>query len=108
MVSPKGRILLTSANGFIASHIVSGLIALNRHIVGTVRSEKKAQNSIALHYDQKSHITLAYISVIGLSNTFDEVFKSFGPFDCVIHNASPVDFKVSGFRKDLIDPAVRE
>jgi nucleoside-diphosphate-sugar epimerase len=49
MIYLKGRILPTGVNGFIASHIVLGLIALNRQIVGTVRSEKKAQNSIALH-----------------------------------------------------------
>jgi nucleoside-diphosphate-sugar epimerase len=107
MVSPKGRVLLTGANGFVASHIVAGLIALNYHIVGTVRSEKKAQSIIVLHPDWKSHITWTYISDIGLPNAFDEVFTSMGPFDYVIHNASPVDFTVSDFQKDMIDPAVR-
>jgi nucleoside-diphosphate-sugar epimerase len=89
MVSPKGSVLLTGANGFVASHIVAGLIALEYHIVGTVRSEKKAQNVIALHPDWKQHITWAYISDIGLPSAFDEVFKNMGPFDYVIHNAYP-------------------
>jgi nucleoside-diphosphate-sugar epimerase len=107
MVSPKGSVLLTGANGFVASHIVAGLIALEYHIVGTVRSEKKAQNVIALHPDWNQHITWAYISDIGLPSAFDEVFKNMGPFDYVIHNASPVDFTVSDFQKDMIDPAVQ-
>jgi nucleoside-diphosphate-sugar epimerase len=107
MVSPQGRVLLTGANGFLGSHIVAGLIAKDFHIVGTVRSEKKAQDIIDLHPDWKSHITWAYIKDIGSPNAFDEVFQNMGPFDYVIHNASPVDFTVSDFQKEMIDPAVR-
>jgi nucleoside-diphosphate-sugar epimerase len=107
MVSSQGRVLLTGANGFLGCHIVAGLIAKDYQIVGTVRSEKKAQSVIALHPDWKSHITWAYIKDIGLPNAFDEAFNNMGPFDYVIHNASPLDFKVSDFKKDMIDPAVQ-
>jgi nucleoside-diphosphate-sugar epimerase len=107
MVSPQGRVLLTGANGFLASHIVAGLIEKNYHVVGTVRSEKKGQNVIELHPDWKSHITWAVIKDIGVPNAYEEVFKNMGPFDYVVHNASPVDFSVSDYQKDMIDPAVR-
>jgi nucleoside-diphosphate-sugar epimerase len=104
--SVAGRVLLTGANGFVAAHIVEGLIANNYHIVGTVRSEAKAKEVIALHPSWKSHITWAFITDIGVANAYNEVFKM-GPFDYIIHNASPVDFSVTDFQGQMIDPAVR-
>ncbi|KAF2025422.1 NAD(P)-binding protein [Setomelanomma holmii] len=107
MISAKGRVLLSGANGFVASHIVEGLIAQNYHNVGTVRSKKKAQDIFALHPDWTPHITWAYIADIGASSAFDETFEEVGHFDYVNHNASPVDFTVSDFKRDMIDPAMR-
>jgi hypothetical protein len=101
-----GRVLLTGSNGFTASHIVQGLIARNYHIVGTVRSDKKAQDVIALHPSWKDHITWVCIADIGVADAYDEVFKD-GPFDYIIHNASPVDFTVTDFQRSMIDPAVK-
>jgi nucleoside-diphosphate-sugar epimerase len=106
MAVSTGRVLLTGANGFVASHIVQGLIARNYHIVGTVRSEQKARDVIALHPSWKDHITWAYIADIGVTDVWEEVFKS-GPFDYIIHNASPVDFTVKDFQLAMIDPAVK-
>jgi nucleoside-diphosphate-sugar epimerase len=105
MATSAGKVLLTGANGFVASHIVQGLIARNYHIVGTVRSEKKAQDVIALHPSWKKHITWVYIADIGIAGAYNEVFKT-GPFDYIIHNASPVDFTVTDFQRAMIDPAV--
>lgn len=106
MTASTGRVLLTGANGFVASHIVQGLIARDYHIVGTVRSEEKARDVIALHPSWKDHITWAYIADIGVADAWDEIFKS-GPFDYIIHNASPVDFTVKDFQRAMIDPAVK-
>jgi nucleoside-diphosphate-sugar epimerase len=105
MATSAGRVLLTGANGFVASHIVQGLIARNYHVVGTVRSEKKARDVIALHPSWKDHITWAYIADIGIADAYDEVFK-IGPFDYIIHNASPVDFTITDFQGGMIDPAI--
>ncbi|EAT90059.1 hypothetical protein HBI56_043960 [Parastagonospora nodorum] len=106
MAASTGRVLLTGANGFVASHIVQGLIKRNYHIVGTVRSEQKARDVIALHPSWKDHITWANIADIGVTDVWEEVFKS-GPFDYIIHNASPVDFTVKDFQLAMIDPAVK-
>jgi nucleoside-diphosphate-sugar epimerase len=106
MSNPTGKVLLTGANGFVASHIIQGLIAQDYHIVGTVRSERKAQAVIAVHPSWEDHITWAYIADIGATNAYEEVFQS-GPFDYVIHNASPVDFTATDFQREMIDPAVK-
>jgi nucleoside-diphosphate-sugar epimerase len=105
MAASAGTVLLTGANGFVASHIVQGLIALNYHIVGTVRSEKKGQDVILLHPSWKNHITWVCIPDIGIAGVYDDVFK-IGPFDYIIHNASPVDFTVTDLQRAMIDPAV--
>ncbi|KAF2821714.1 NAD(P)-binding protein [Ophiobolus disseminans] len=106
MASSSGTVLLTGANGFVAAHIVQGLIERNYHIVGTVRSEKKAQDVIALHPSWKKHITWVYIADIGARGAYDDVFKT-GPFDYIIHNASPVDFTVTDYQGAMVGPAVR-
>tara|TARA_R110002003_G_scaffold2027_1_gene23869 strand:- start:3247 stop:3573 length:327 start_codon:yes stop_codon:yes gene_type:complete len=107
MVTPKGRVLLTGANGFLATHIVAGLISQNYSIVGTVRSPAKAHAIIALHPDWEPHITWTTIADISAPHAFDAVFRTAGPFDYVIHTASPVDFSVTDLQRDMIDPAVR-
>ena len=106
MAISANKVLLTGANGFLASHILQQLIAQNYHIVGTVRSEEKAQNVISLHPSWKEHITWVYIKDIGAAHAYDEVFQR-GPFDYIIHTASPVDFSVTDFETQMIDPAVK-
>jgi nucleoside-diphosphate-sugar epimerase len=106
MSTSAGRVLLTGANGFVASHIVQGLIAQGYHVVGTVRSKAKAEEVVALHPSWKCHITWVYIADIGAANAYDEAFKT-GPFDYIIHNASPVDFTVTDLQGQMIDPAVK-
>jgi nucleoside-diphosphate-sugar epimerase len=106
MAPPAGRVLLTGANGFVATHILKGLIDLNYHIVGTVRSIKKGEDVIAIHPEWKDSITWIKIENIGSPNAYDEAFK-LGPYDYIIHNASPVDFTVTEFQRDMIDPAVK-
>jgi nucleoside-diphosphate-sugar epimerase len=106
MSTSAGRVLLTGANGFVAAHIVQGLIAQGYHVVGTVRSKAKAEDVVALHPSWKRHITWVYIADIGAANAYDEAFRT-GPFDYIIHNASPVDFTVTDLQGQMIDPAVK-
>jgi nucleoside-diphosphate-sugar epimerase len=106
MATSASKVLLTGANGFLASHIVQELIKQGCHIVGTVRTEEKAQNVISLHPSWKDHITWVYIADIGAAHAYDEVFQA-GPFNYIIHTASPVDFSVTDFEAQMIAPAVK-
>ncbi|KAJ4299894.1 hypothetical protein N0V90_005141 [Kalmusia sp. IMI 367209] len=94
------------ANGFVAAHILAGLIERKYHIVATVRADQKAKELIELHPDWESHITFAFVPDITAEGAFDEVFSKFGSFDYIIHNASPLNFSVTDIREEIIRPAI--
>jgi nucleoside-diphosphate-sugar epimerase len=74
----------------------------------SVRSEAKAQEILKLHPDWKDKVTFVFVKDIITPGAFDDVFKQEKDgFDYIIHTASPVNFRVTDFQKDLIDPAVQ-
>ncbi|MCJ1467142.1 hypothetical protein MMC07_005764 [Pseudocyphellaria aurata] len=108
MADTKGIVFITGASGFIASQIVSDLIEETFSVVASVRSEAKAQEILDTHPDWKGKVSFVYVPDIAAERAFDHVFKDAKtPFDFIIHTASPVNFSVDDFQKDLIDPAVR-
>jgi hypothetical protein len=73
-----------------------------------VRSDSKAQQILDKHPTWKDKVKFVSIADIAVDGAFDEVFKQEKTgFDYIIHTASPVNFSVTDFQKDLIDPAVR-
>ena len=105
MAVAAGRVLLTGANGFVASHIVSGLVERNYHVIATVRSEKKAQEIINLHPTWKPNIRFVYIPDITAVGAYDEAFGA-GEFDYIIHNASPLNFGAKDIHEEIIRPDI--
>ncbi|KAI2681213.1 hypothetical protein DTO013E5_9130 [Penicillium roqueforti] len=103
----KGKhVLLTGANGFVASHILSILIDEGYFVTATVRSPSKGDAIIATHPTWKNNIEFAIVSDFTSETPFDDIFsKAKAPFDYVIHTASPLKFKVSDIRKEMIEPA---
>ncbi|KAF2635894.1 NAD(P)-binding protein [Massarina eburnea CBS 473.64] len=101
-----GTVLLTGANGFVASHILRGLVERNYHIVATVRSPAKAEELIKLHPTWKSNITFSYVTNITAPGAYDPVFENHA-FDYIINNASPLNFSATEIEKEVIDPAVQ-
>jgi nucleoside-diphosphate-sugar epimerase len=106
MTSATGKVLLTGANGFVASHILSGLVERNYHIVATVRTEQKAQEIIKLHPTWKNNITFVYIPDIAAEGAYDEAFR-ISEFDYIIHNASPLNFSAKEIHEEIIKPAIQ-
>jgi hypothetical protein len=78
------------------------------HTIASVRSESKAQQILDKHPAWKDKVHFVYVADIAVDGAFDEVFnqEKIG-FDYIIHTASPVNFSVTDFQRDLIDPAVR-
>lgn len=73
-----------------------------------MRSASKAQQILELHPEWKGKVKFVFITDIAADEAFDDVFKQEKEgFDYIIHTASPVNFTVTDFQKDLIDPAVR-
>jgi len=48
-LGPPSIVLVTGANGFIGSHVVSQLLEAGHKVIGSVRSEKKAAQLLATH-----------------------------------------------------------
>ncbi|KAJ5812215.1 NAD dependent epimerase/dehydratase [Penicillium riverlandense] len=102
------RVLLTGANGFVASHILSILIDRGYSVTATVRSQKKADDIIKTHPTWKGKVEFAIVADFTISGPFDNLFQSTkAPFNYVIHTASPVTFQVSDIQKEVIEPAVK-
>jgi hypothetical protein len=73
-----------------------------------VRSKAKAQQILGLHPAWESNSTFVSVTDIATEGAFDDVVKHEKTgFDYIIHTASPVNFSITDFQKDLIDPAVK-
>ncbi|KAF4465570.1 NAD dependent epimerase dehydratase [Fusarium albosuccineum] len=102
------HVLLTGANGFVASHILSILIDRNYTITATVRSQQKADDIIRTHPEWKNKVNFAIVTDFTTAKPFDHLFQTAEvPFSYVIHTASPLHFQVSDIQKEQIEPAER-
>jgi nucleoside-diphosphate-sugar epimerase len=127
------HVLLTGANGFVATHILANLLDVRSlptylcvplshrslsadrrietkrdySVTATVRSESKAQIMLKGHPSWKSKVNFQYIPDITTDGAFDQVFIDGRPFDYIIHAASPLNLEVEDIQTSLIDPAVR-
>lgn len=94
------RVLLTGASGFIAAHTLDILLERGHSVVGTVRSQEKA-DKIKAQYNGKyaDNLSFAIVPDIAQPGAFDEAVKSDPPFEAVLHTASPFHFNVTDVQK---------
>ncbi|QMW46780.1 hypothetical protein G4B11_010235 [Aspergillus flavus] len=103
----KQHVLLTGANGFAASHILSNLLERGYAVTATVRSQEKAAAIIRSHPSWEGRVKFVIVPDFTKSQPFDEVFKSAEvPFAFVIHTASPVTLQAEDMQKLVIETAV--
>ncbi|KAJ6097573.1 NAD dependent epimerase/dehydratase [Penicillium canescens] len=94
------RVLLTGANGFVASHILWILIDVG------MRSQEKADDIIKTHPAWLEKVEFAIVADFTSAKPFDHLFHDAkSPFNYVIHTASPVKFSVEDIQKEMIEPA---
>nr|7XPM_A Chain A, A64 [Escherichia coli] len=99
-------VLVSGATGFIAQHIVNVLLEQNYKVIGTVRSQEKADKLIK-QFNNNPNLSFEIVPDIANLDAFDEVFKKHGKeIKYVIHTASPVHFGTTDYEKDLLIPAV--
>ncbi|GME81448.1 unnamed protein product [Ambrosiozyma monospora] len=83
-------VLVTGANGFIAGHIVEGLLAKGYHVIGTVRSSAKS-DPFEEFFKQKyptGKLTYEIVKDITKAGAFDEVLKNHPEITVVLHCAA--------------------
>lgn len=96
-------VLVTGASGFIALHIVDTLLKKHYQVIGTVRSQEKAEAIYKQFKQEYPSLTPADLSFeivenIASPNAFDNVLKSHPEITDVLHTASPFSF---GLNKPL-------
>jgi nucleoside-diphosphate-sugar epimerase len=102
-ISAPAKILLTGANGYLATWIVKKYLEAGYSVRGTVRSLSKGaflKDKFA-HYGDR--FELVVVEDITKDGAFDEAVKG---VDAIAHTASPFHYKSTN-PDDLIIPAVR-
>lgn len=103
MSSPKHRVLITGANGFVAIHIISYLLERGHSVVGTVRSHKKGRHVLEKFKGQAFEIVI--VEELQAKHAFDKIFQEDRAITAVIHTASPLVAKKDPLNQILI-PAI--
>ncbi len=101
------RILLTGANGFLGSHILSQLLEQGHFVRAIVRSQPKADQILHDFSAHASQLDFHLVPDMAIPGAFDEAVQSSPPFDIIIHTASPYLFSAVSKNTDLIDPPIR-
>jgi dihydroflavonol-4-reductase len=99
---PK-TILVSGANGFIASHSIAVLLAQGDTIIGTVRNPADAiRNGHLLALPGATD----RLQLVSADLTDTDPFAACTAVDAVLHMASPYVMDVNDAQRDLVDPAV--
>jgi len=102
-VSVPYRVLVSGANGFIASHCIAQLLAAGHGVVGTVRDP--ADSARTAHLAALPGAT-ERLQLVAADLTTPDPFSAYVDVDAILHMASPYVLDVSDAQRDLVDPAV--
>jgi dihydroflavonol-4-reductase len=100
---PK-TVLVSGANGFIASYSIAQLFRQGDSVVGTMRNPADAarnKNLVALPGASER------LKLVAADLTGDDPFSLHAEVDAVLHMASPYTMNVKDPQRDLVDPAVQ-
>ncbi|CAL9736016.1 NADPH-dependent methylglyoxal reductase Gre2p [Monosporozyma servazzii] len=99
-------VFVSGATGFIAQHIVGQLLDQNYKVIGTARTQAKA-DKLKEQFGNNPNLTLEIVEDISKPKAFDEAIKKHSKdIKYVLHTASPLHFDIEDIVKDLINPAI--
>jgi nucleoside-diphosphate-sugar epimerase len=104
----QARVLLTGANGFIGSHILSLLLDKSVFVQAVVRTEAKAKK-VQKDFPgiDSSKLGFSIVPDITAPGAFDQCLHDAQPLDAIIHTASPFNFTEAKTVSEFIEPAVQ-
>ncbi|KAH8648675.1 putative NAD dependent epimerase/dehydratase [Xylariales sp. PMI_506] len=117
---PQGSlVLVTGANGFIASHIVKEFLERGYRVRGTVRDLKKSAflvDEVFPDYAKRGDLELFEVPELGVPNAYEPAIRDSG-VAAIVHVASPLTFdpnphnvipQTVGAALDILKAAARE
>ncbi|KIW33782.1 uncharacterized protein PV07_00606 [Cladophialophora immunda] len=101
------RVLLTGANGFIGSHLLSLFLEKSCFVQAVVRTDAKAKRVMKdFPGFDRSRLDFSIVPDITAPGAFDQCIKDAQPLDVIIHAASPFNYTEAKTTADFIDPAI--
>jgi nucleoside-diphosphate-sugar epimerase len=104
-ILPPSLVVVTGANGFIAQHCIALLLSCNYTIVGTVRSQTKADQVLALH-SHNPNLSTVVVEDITSPEAYLSALRPLQP-TAVLHLAAPFHYNTTNYERDLMIPAVK-
>jgi nucleoside-diphosphate-sugar epimerase len=101
------NVLVTGGNGFIASHILDILVQKGYSVTFTVRTKDKADQVLGRYCGRDaSNLSAHIIPDFAAPGAFDKCIEAGGPYDAVVHVASPFKYSVTDINKELFGPSI--
>ncbi|CCD24822.1 SDR family oxidoreductase NDAI_0D05090 [Naumovozyma dairenensis CBS 421] len=99
-------VFISGATGFIAQHIISQLLEQNFKVIGSVRSQSKADKLLG-QFNGNKNLSFEIVEDISDLTAFNEVFAKHGKeIKYVLHTSSPFFTDCDDYEKDLLVPAL--
>ncbi|CAK5277838.1 unnamed protein product [Mycena citricolor] len=102
-ISAAAKVLVSGANGFLATWVVRSFLQEGYSVRGTIRSASKGAHLKELFKSYGDKFEVVVVSDITAEGAFDEAVKG---VDGIAHTASPFYFNVTE-PSELIEPAVK-
>ena len=110
-VPVPATILVTGANGYIASHVLSLLLSKGYSVIGTVRTQSKRKHVLNTHasHPNSSRLSVIIVEDIGQSRCYLEALSTLNVESpsAILHLAAPFNYSVSSYESELLIPAVK-
>jgi nucleoside-diphosphate-sugar epimerase len=104
-ILPPSLVAVTGANGFIAQHCIALLLSESYRVIGTVRSQAKAEQVFNVHA-RNPNLSVRVVEDITSVESYVSAFGSTRP-DAILHLAAPFHYDTTDLEKDLMIPTVR-
>ncbi|KAF4626177.1 hypothetical protein G7Y89_g11987 [Cudoniella acicularis] len=103
------HILLTGANGYLGTHILTQLLQSGHTVNAVVRSAEKAAQVQSLFptYTTQKALSTTIVPSITSPGAFNTAVQSTPPFNAVIHSASPFLYRAISSNTEFLDPAIK-
>ncbi|KAJ3539874.1 hypothetical protein NM208_g5310 [Fusarium decemcellulare] len=104
MTSSSKLVLVTGANGFIATHILQSLLQGGYLVRGAVRSQASADAILKTFPENSRSLSLVVVPDMTVEGAFDQAVKG---VDAVLHTASPFTLNVNDNETEMLVPAIK-